>query len=213
MRLIVRKEPPPPRRPAPRHRRRRHVPDLTRRQHPRHRDRRARTVPPPVHPLRGPHPGRPPHRPAQPPLPRFRTEPDLAGDRPARPGPARLDAMLALTGKACRWEPKRLRLRLFSAAAQTVTTGRRSYLRFAEHWPWTDVATAALTGLWHRSWGAVTKGHRSVRPCFRGSALSAQPLWCLRHEWSSAGSSLRPDNTLTGSRGWRSRHCSVRLLR
>jgi hypothetical protein len=30
--------------------------------------------------------------------------------------------MLALTGPARRWEPKRLRLRLFSAAAQLVTT-------------------------------------------------------------------------------------------
>ena len=33
--------------------------------------------------------------------------------------------MLALTGKTRRWEPRRLRLRLFSAAAQLVTTGRR----------------------------------------------------------------------------------------
>ncbi|MFI1035914.1 IS1380 family transposase [Streptomyces sp. NPDC020951] len=39
--------------------------------------------------------------------------------------------MLALTGQARRWEPKRLRLRLFSAAAQLVTTGRRRILRLA----------------------------------------------------------------------------------
>lgn len=38
--------------------------------------------------------------------------------------------MLALTGKTPRWEPKKLRLRLFSAAAQLVTTGRRRWLRF-----------------------------------------------------------------------------------
>jgi hypothetical protein len=31
--------------------------------------------------------------------------------------------MLALTGEARRWEPKRLRLRLFSAAARLVTPG------------------------------------------------------------------------------------------
>lgn len=43
--------------------------------------------------------------------------------------------MLALTGKGRRWEPRRLRLRLFSAAAQLVTTTRRQYLRFANHWP------------------------------------------------------------------------------
>ncbi|MER7540222.1 IS1380 family transposase [Streptomyces sp. NPDC097704] len=55
--------------------------------------------------------------------------------------------MLALTGDARRWEPKRLRLRLFSAAAQVVTTGRRRYLRFARHWPWTDVITTTFERL------------------------------------------------------------------
>ncbi|MER7684970.1 IS1380 family transposase [Streptomyces sp. NPDC097610] len=55
--------------------------------------------------------------------------------------------MLALTGKARLWEPRRLRLRLFSAAAQLVTTCRRRHLRFARHWPWTDVITGALTRL------------------------------------------------------------------
>lgn len=39
--------------------------------------------------------------------------------------------MLALTGKARLWEPRRLRLRLFSAAGQLVTTGRRRILRLA----------------------------------------------------------------------------------
>ncbi|MFI6936852.1 IS1380 family transposase [Streptomyces sp. NPDC050287] len=55
--------------------------------------------------------------------------------------------MLALTGKTRRWEPKKLRFRLFSAAAQLVTTGRRRYLRLAAHWPWTDVITAAADRL------------------------------------------------------------------
>ncbi|WP_261719045.1 IS1380 family transposase [Streptomyces sp. FZ201] len=55
--------------------------------------------------------------------------------------------MLALTGRARRWEPRRLRLRLFSAAAQLVTTARRRHLRFARHWPWTDVITSALARL------------------------------------------------------------------
>jgi hypothetical protein len=55
--------------------------------------------------------------------------------------------MLALTGQPRKWEPKRLRLRLFSAAAQLVTTGRRRYLRLATHWPWTDVITAAIDRL------------------------------------------------------------------
>lgn len=55
--------------------------------------------------------------------------------------------MLALTGETRRWEPRRLRFRLFSAAAQLVTTARRRYLRFARHWPWTDVITDALARL------------------------------------------------------------------
>lgn len=55
--------------------------------------------------------------------------------------------MLALTGQARRWEPRRLRLRLFSAAAQLVTTGRRRILRLARHWPWTGLITDALQRL------------------------------------------------------------------
>lgn len=42
--------------------------------------------------------------------------------------------MLALTGRARLREPRRLRLRLFSAA-------RRRHLKFATHWPWTNVPT------------------------------------------------------------------------
>ncbi|MBN3930969.1 transposase [Streptomyces verrucosisporus] len=55
--------------------------------------------------------------------------------------------MLALTGKARLWEPRRLRLRLFSAAGQLVTTGRRRILRLARHWPWTGHITAVLDRL------------------------------------------------------------------
>ncbi|MEU7088412.1 IS1380 family transposase [Streptomyces achromogenes] len=55
--------------------------------------------------------------------------------------------MLALTGKARLWEPRRLRLRLFTAAGQLVTTGRRRILRLARHWPWTSQITAALERL------------------------------------------------------------------
>ncbi|PSK54232.1 hypothetical protein B0E38_03800 [Streptomyces sp. 111WW2] len=55
--------------------------------------------------------------------------------------------MLALTGETRRWEPRRLRFRLLSTAAQIVTTARRQYLRFARHWPWTGVITDALARL------------------------------------------------------------------
>ncbi|MGA5811044.1 IS1380 family transposase [Streptomyces cellulosae] len=56
-------------------------------------------------------------------------------------------SMLALTGQARLWEPRRLRFRLFSAAGQLVTTGRRRILRLARHWPWTDEVTTALERL------------------------------------------------------------------
>ncbi|MFB7919166.1 IS1380 family transposase [Streptomyces sp. NPDC056061] len=55
--------------------------------------------------------------------------------------------MLALTGQARLWEPRRLRFRLFSAAGQFVTTGRRRILRLARHWPWTHEITGALERL------------------------------------------------------------------
>ncbi|MBO8192465.1 IS1380 family transposase [Streptomyces oryzae] len=55
--------------------------------------------------------------------------------------------MLALTGKARCWEPRRLRFRLFTAAGQLATTGRRRILRLARHWPWTSVITGALQRL------------------------------------------------------------------
>ncbi|WP_415860297.1 hypothetical protein [Streptacidiphilus alkalitolerans] len=49
--------------------------------------------------------------------------------------------MLALSSEARRWEPKRLRLRLFSAAGQLITTGRRRWLHLGK--PWTlDITTA-----------------------------------------------------------------------
>ena len=55
--------------------------------------------------------------------------------------------MLALTGKARRWEPKRLRLRLFAVAGRLASGGRRLRLRLAERWPWAADVTAAITRL------------------------------------------------------------------
>ncbi|MFB7669370.1 IS1380 family transposase [Kitasatospora sp. NPDC056138] len=55
--------------------------------------------------------------------------------------------MLALNGPARRWEPKRLRLRLFSTAGRLVTTGGHRWLRLARHWPWTQVITTAFERL------------------------------------------------------------------
>jgi hypothetical protein len=52
--------------------------------------------------------------------------------------------MLALTGPARRWEVKRLPLRLLSAAAQLLITGRRRILRLARYRPWTRLIIDAL---------------------------------------------------------------------
>jgi Transposase DDE domain group 1 len=48
---------------------------------------------------------------------------------------------------ARRWEPKRLRLRIFSAAGRIVRSGRRLRLRLQARWPWSPLITAAITRL------------------------------------------------------------------
>ena len=55
--------------------------------------------------------------------------------------------MLALAGDARRWEPKRLRLRLFAVAGRLASGGRRLRLRLAERWPWAADVTAGVTRL------------------------------------------------------------------
>ncbi len=50
--------------------------------------------------------------------------------------------MLAFTGPARRWEPRRLRL--FAAAGHIVRGGRRLRLRLAAHWPWARDLTTAI---------------------------------------------------------------------
>jgi hypothetical protein len=55
--------------------------------------------------------------------------------------------LLALPGAARRWEPKRLRLRIFTCAGRIVRGGRRLRLRLAASWPWTCEINAAITRL------------------------------------------------------------------
>ena len=55
--------------------------------------------------------------------------------------------MLALPGPARRWEPKRLRLRLFTCAGRIVRGGRRLRLRLAATWPWASQVTDAISRL------------------------------------------------------------------
>jgi hypothetical protein len=56
-------------------------------------------------------------------------------------------AMLALDGQARRWEPRRLRLRLFTAAGRLARGGRRLRLRLAARWPWNHLITTAISRL------------------------------------------------------------------
>ena len=52
---------------------------------------------------------------------------------------------LALTGhNARRWEPKRLRLRLFTVPATLARTSRRVLLHLAARAPWADLLAAAV---------------------------------------------------------------------
>jgi len=56
--------------------------------------------------------------------------------------------MLALDNHpARRWEPKRLRLRLFSTAASLARHARRIRLQYSAHAPWADLLTTALARL------------------------------------------------------------------
>jgi hypothetical protein len=55
---------------------------------------------------------------------------------------------LALTGHdARRWEPKRLRLRLFTVPATLARTGRQRLLHLADHHPWAATVTDAVAQL------------------------------------------------------------------
>ncbi len=56
--------------------------------------------------------------------------------------------LLALRGHpARRWEPKRLRLRIFSLAASLAVTARTATLHLSRRSRWADVAVQALTRL------------------------------------------------------------------
>ena len=95
--------------------------------------------------------------------------------------------MLALAGAARRWEPKRLRLRIFSVAGRLASSGRRLRLRLAERWPW------------------AAGGHRRSRPPAGPSVRLTsrnshddqegehQGPWNPAHPARQPGSQARPD--------------------
>jgi hypothetical protein len=55
--------------------------------------------------------------------------------------------MLAFSGPARRWEPRRVRLRIFTCAGRIVRGGRRLRLRLAVNWPWAGYITTAYARL------------------------------------------------------------------
>ena len=82
--------------------------------------------------------------------------------------------MLALDGPARRWEPKRVRLRMFSSAGRLVHGGRRLRLRLAASWPWAHELTAAITRLQARTW-LTSRNHPATRKDTRGPWNPAYP--------------------------------------
>ena len=107
--------------------------------------RRPGTAAPAAGQVRGPDPVRQGHRAAEPAPQGLRAEPALVRDR--RPGlrAAGLDADARPRRRARRWEPKRLRLRVFTVAGRLVRGGRRLRLRLAERWPWAARHHAAIS--------------------------------------------------------------------
>ena len=55
--------------------------------------------------------------------------------------------MLALAGEARRWEPKKLRLRVFSTAGRLTRSGRRTTLLLPARHTWTQLILTAVTTL------------------------------------------------------------------
>ena len=90
--------------------------------------------------------GRCPQGPAEVPAVVLRAEPGLVPDRPARRRAGRLDAdHRTLSGHDARkWEPKRLRARLFEIPATLVRRSRQRVLHLAAHAP---EALTVLTGV------------------------------------------------------------------
>ena len=94
--------------------------------------------------------------------------------------------MLALAGPARRWEPKRLRLRLFSAAGRIVRGGRRLRLRLAASWPWASQITAAH----HPAPGPRTRLTSRNHPCDQKG--NRQGPWNPAHPARQPGHQARP---------------------
>jgi Transposase DDE domain group 1 len=102
---------------------------------------------------------------------------------------------LALAGKARRWEPKRLRLRIMSVAGRLASSGRRLQLRLAEHRPWATQIAAAVTRL-----QASRPADQPDQP--RRPRRRTQGPWNPAHPARQPGSQARPrpENQCPGQR-------------
>ena len=93
--------------------------------------------------------------------------------------------MLALDGPARKWEPKRLRLRLFTCAGRLVSGGRRLRLRLAASWPWTAEIPMAITRLQAPAPAdqpELIPATRKDTPRARGTPLTRRGNRAARHD-------------------------------
>jgi hypothetical protein len=113
--------------------------------------------------------------------------------------------MLALAGPARRWEPKRLRLRLFSTAGRLVRGGRLR-LRLAERWPWAADITAATARL-----QALPSGRPAGTPQRPGKEKPRGP-WNPAHPARQPGSQPSPPPEKPTSRTHQASTSAIRKI-
>lgn len=116
-------------------------------------------------------------------------------------GRVRRDRARALTNhQDRRWEPKRLRLRLFSVPASLAFTGRRVLMHLAEKAPWAHLVTDALHRLRVLARPRLNLHapvqHRPARPRSRGTRAHPRRH---RMELSHPNASIRSESQSTAT--------------
>ena len=118
----------------------------------------------------------------------LRAEPGLVRDRRVGLRAAGLDADARPGRPARRWEPKRLRLRLFAIAGRLARSGRRLRLRLAERWPWAADITAAIARL--QALPSANQPEQTRRPGRRNTRARGTPP--TRRDSRAAGHGRHP---------------------